>query len=101
MTITATTSYTISIVVTPIISAIDLTATSLTMGPVNAGAVIGAVSVVQNPVGAPAYTGAIVLGGAAAADFALTNGGVLPCNLVVGAANLPAGNYAITLSGAE
>jgi hypothetical protein len=47
------------------------------------GAVVGAVSVTTNPPGG-SFTGPIVLGGANASSFVLTNGGVLPCNLVVG-----------------
>jgi hypothetical protein len=62
-----------------------------------AGSVVGTVSVTTNPPGGT-YSGVITLGGANASSFALTNGGVLPCNLVVGASNLTAGTYAIMLS---
>ena len=101
MSVTTTSSFTITVTVNPAIASLGLSSVALTSGPVNAGTVIGAVSVVQNPTTAPAYTGVITLGGTNAADFALTNGGVLPCNLVVGAANLPAGAYNVTLSGTE
>ena len=61
---------------------------------------MGAVSVTTNPPGG-SYTGVITLGGASAGSFALTNGGVLPCNLVVGPTNIAAGSYAITLSATQ
>ena len=47
------------------------------------------------------YTGTLVLGGADAAKFALSNGGVYPCNLMVGPANIPAsppGGYQINIT---
>ena len=70
---TTTTTYTITVTITPpAITAVDLSATTLTTATA-----------------------------ANAADFALTNGGLLPCNLVVGAANLAAGSYAVTLSATE
>ena len=65
-----------------------------------AGSVVGAVSVTTNPPGGT-YSGVITLGGANASSFALTNGGVLPCSLVVGASNLTPGTYAITLSATQ
>jgi hypothetical protein len=78
-----------------------VTAASITLSntTVNtaAGSVVGTVSVTTNPPGAT-YGGVITLGGANASSFALTNGGVLPTNLVVGASNLTAGSYVITLS---
>ena len=90
--------YTITITIVPEISSVDLSNTTVsTVGPANAGTVVGAVSVTTNPPGG-SYSGTVVLGGTDAASFALTNGGALPCNLTVGPNNLPAGNYAITLT---
>lgn len=100
MSVTTTTNYTISVTVNPAIVSVNLSNASLSAGPANAGDVIGAVSVTTNPAGTP-FAGPVVLSGTDAAKFALTNGGMLPCNLVVGAANIPAGFYAISLSGTE
>lgn len=100
MPTTTTTNYTISVTVTPILASINLSSTVLNAGPNNAGAVIGAVSVTTNPAGG-SFAGPIALGSTNAADFALTNGGMLPCNLVVGANNLLAGSYNISLSATE
>jgi Flp pilus assembly protein TadG len=98
---TTTTNYSITITITPAIASVNLSSTSLTTtGVNNAGATIGAITVTTNPAGGN-YTGAITLGGANASSFALTNGGVLPCNLVVGPANLAAGAYQITLSATQ
>jgi hypothetical protein len=99
--VTTTTSYTVTVTITPAITAVGLSNTTVsTTGPANAGTVVGALSVVTNPVGGT-YTGVITLGGTNASSFVLTNGGVLPCNLVVGAANLAAGPYSITLSATQ
>jgi hypothetical protein len=96
-----TTSYSITITVTPAVASVNLSNTALnTTGATNANAIIGAVSVTTNPAGGT-FTGPIVSGGTDAAKFALTNGGVLPCNLTVGAANVAAGTYAITLSATQ
>jgi hypothetical protein len=78
---------------------VTVTSVNLSNTTVNtlAGSVVGAVSVTTNPPGGT-YSGVITLGGANASSFALTNGGVLPSNLVVGASNLAPGTYAITLS---
>ncbi len=98
---TTTTSYTITITVTPAVMSVNLSNTSVaSVGPANAGTVVGAVSATTNPVGGT-LTAPIVLGGADGAKFALTNGGMLPCNLVVGPADVPAGSYAITLSATQ
>jgi hypothetical protein len=44
------------------------------------------------------YAGTITLGGANAAQFVFSNGGVYPCALYVGASNIAAGQYHITLT---
>ncbi len=99
--VTTTSSYSITVTVTPAITSVNLSNTTVnTTGTANAGTVVGAVSVTTNPPGGT-YAGVITLGGANASSFALTNGGVLPCNLVVGAANLAAGTYAVTLSATQ
>jgi hypothetical protein len=46
--------------------------------------------------GAP-YTQPITMSGTDAAKFALTNGGVCPCDLLIGPADLPAGTNTGTL----
>ena len=98
---TTTSTYTVTVTVTPAITSVNLSSTTVnTTGPNNAGAVVGAVAVTTNPAGG-SYSGAITLGGANAASFALTHGGVLPCNLVVGATNLAAGSYNLTLSAVQ
>ena len=99
--VTTTNSYSITITVVPGITSINLSNTTVsTASTANAGAVVGAVSVVTNPVGGT-FTGTIVLGGTSGAKFALTNGGKLPCNLTIGAANVAAGTYAISLSATQ
>jgi hypothetical protein len=70
---------------------------NLAIGAQNAGALIGAITVTTSPPSGPQnYT--ITLSGADAADFAVSNGGVQPCNLIVGPSDLAAGSYAITLT---
>ena len=64
--------------------------------PTDANTVIGAVTVTWTGVGL--YPGQITLGGTDAPKFALTNSGFLPCNLVIGSVNVPAGNYSIALT---
>jgi hypothetical protein len=64
--------------------------------PPNANNVVGIVSVTDSD-GGP-YPGQIILGGTDAAMFLLTNGGLLPCNLVVGSVDIPTGTYNITLT---
>ena len=94
--VTTTTTYSVTETVTPAVTSVNLSNTSLnTPGANNAGAVVGAVSVASNPAGGT-YTGVITLGGANASSFALTNGGVISCNLVVGLANIAPGSYAVS-----
>jgi chitodextrinase len=64
--------------------------------PPNANKVVGVVSVTTAN-GQP-YPGTLILGGTDAAKFALTNGGLLPCNLVVGPTDIPLGTYSINLT---
>ena len=75
---------------------INLSGSLVGIAPMNAGDLVGAVTVTWT--GAGTYPGQVSLGGADASKFALTNSGFLPCNLVVGASNIPAGNYNVTLS---
>lgn len=44
------------------------------------------------------YTKPLVLGGADASKFTLSRGGVLPCDLMVGATSLVSGTYALSLT---
>lgn len=70
---------------------------NLTVGdPPNANSVVGSVSVTTSD-GRP-YPRQIILGGVDAASFVLSNGGFLPCNLVVGSVDVAAGTYSITLT---
>jgi len=90
--------FSITVTVNPACTGIALSSTSIsTNGPNNANMVVGAVTVTANPVGGN-YLGTLTLGGASGPSFALTNGGKLPSNLVVGPSNLTAGSYAITIS---
>jgi hypothetical protein len=97
--VTTTTTYTVTVTSTPAISSVALSNTTLTTAA-NAGALVGAVSVVTNPIGG-SYSGVITLGGTNAASFTLTNGGALPCNLMVGSTNLTNPSYSITLSATQ
>jgi hypothetical protein len=92
--ITTTTSFMITIP-EPQVLAVLLSSATAPSGA--AGAVVGAVTLELSS-GASASTSAVTLGGAAAGSFALTNNGVIPCNLVVGATALTPGTYDITLS---
>jgi hypothetical protein len=94
----ASTSYTVTVSVTPAVTSVGLSNTTVsTVGPNNAGVVVGALSVATNPSGGN-FTGHITVGGTNGSQFAVTNGGSLPCNLVVGSSNIAAGTYQITLS---
>lgn len=74
------------------VTAVLLSKTSLSnLGAQNKGGVIGAITVTG------AQTIPVVIGGTDAAKFAVTNGGMVPCNLVA-AKDIPAGSYSITLS---
>jgi hypothetical protein len=64
--------------------------------PPNANFVVGAISVTTAD-GRP-YPGQVILGGADASKFVISNGGLLPCNLVVGSSDIAAGSYNITLT---
>ena len=44
------------------------------------------------------YAGTLSLFGADAAKFTLSNGGVYPCDLLVGATNIGAGTYHISIT---
>jgi hypothetical protein len=98
MSATFSQPFTITITVTPVASSISLSATNLNvLGTADANAIIGVVSVTTNPPGG-ALSGPLWLSGADAAKFALTNGGVMPCNLTIGPADIPAGSYSIALN---
>lgn len=87
--------FTITVTITPSVTSIGLSNAAITSGA--AGTMVGAVSVVTNPPGGT-YAGKLALTGTDAAKFALTNGGVLPCNLVTGAAALTNGSYNIIVN---
>lgn len=79
------------------ITGISLSNTTISGAAENAHTVIGSVSITTDPPDQPVAT-PVTLAGNDAAKFVLTNSGVVPCDLAVGASNLPAGDYAITLS---
>ena len=68
----------------------------LTLPSVNA-MLRAATVAVQTYSGTP-YTKPLVLGGADAAKFSLSHGGVLPCDLMVGATSVVSGTYALSLT---
>ena len=79
---------------------IGLSATSVTLpGTANAGSFVATVNVTTS--GAP-YMGTLSLGGADAAKFSLSNGGMYPTNLMIGPTNLCASGspctYNITIT---
>jgi hypothetical protein len=61
-----------------------------------AGYSFGAVTVVTTPAGAAVTP--VTLGGTDAARFVITNGGILPCEVKIGAAPLPPAQYSFTLT---
>ena len=79
------------------VTAVNLSGTSLAnLGAQNAGAVIGAITTTTVPSGNTQNT-AVTLGGTDAAKFSITNGGIIPCNLIA-AVDIPAGSYSISLT---
>ena len=77
-------------------TAITLSNTSLSfVGTANANTLEGAVTVATT-VGT--YAGPITLTGTGASSFTLSNGGVYPCNLLIGATDIAGGTYSITLA---
>lgn len=71
-------------------------AVSVTLAPVNANTLVGHIGV-QTYSGNP-YTVPLVLSGDDAGKFALSHGGLLPCDLMVGPASIGRGTYAISLT---
>ena len=69
---------------------------AITLSAQNAGAVIAAVTVVTSS-GNP-WTTPLKLEGNDATKFALSHGGVVPCNLIVSSNPIPAAEYHIILS---
>jgi len=96
MTVAITQPYTITVTVTPSVSAINLSNTSVNAGQHNANTVVGRVTVTSNPPGQDT-TATITLSGTEASRFVLSSGGVTPCDLKVGPQDIPAGSYAISL----
>lgn len=74
---------TITITITP--TGISLSTTSVTLPATNAGALVANITVAAT---GGTYAGTLSLSGTDASKFALSNGGVYPCNLIVGAANI-------------
>ena len=94
---TITQPFTITISVTPAISAINLSNTTVNAGTNNANTLVGHVTVTTNPPGG-SVNATITLSGTDANKFVLTQGGKAPCDLNVGPANVAAGSYVINLS---
>lgn len=69
---------------------------TVTLSADNAGATVAALTVVTHS-GDP-WTVPLTLSGEDGDSFDLSNGGVAPCNLVVGSTSITAGSYAITIS---
>ena len=103
-----TNTYNITLTATPITTpfaiavtvvtatAIALSATSInTVGTANAGATVGIITVTAT---GGTYTGPVTISGTNASLFALSNSGNYPCNLLIGAANVLAGTYSISLT---
>jgi hypothetical protein len=77
---------------------VNITLSSVTiLTTMNANAVVGAITVITTAPSGP-YNGSLKLTGPDAASFTLSNGGLYPCNLVVGATSIVAGNYNIDLT---
>ena len=77
-------------------TAISLSPTTITtVGTANANATVGTVTVTAS---GGTYVGSVTLSGTNAALFTLSSGGTYPCNLLIGAANVPAGTYSISLT---
>lgn len=90
---------TITVTVTPALAGIDTSNKTVnTVGPVNHGTVVGAVVVTTNPPGGSTANVTLSKTGTDAAKFALTST-TLPSNLVVGATDLAAASYNLTLTG--
>ena len=89
--------FTITVTITPAVSAINLSNTTVNAGPNNANSLVGHVTVTTNPPGG-SVNATITLSGTEAGKFALTQGGKAPCDLMVGPNNIAAGSYAINLS---
>ena len=79
------------------VTAINLSNTTISGPAENANTRVGDVTITTDPPDQQLAT-PVVLQGDAAGKFALTNGGIAPCELTVGATDLPAGDYDITLS---
>jgi hypothetical protein len=76
---------------------ITLSTTSVTFATaMDANSFVATITVTAG--GGGTYVGVLTLGGTDAANFALSNGGNYPCNLMIGPANIGAGTYAISLT---
>ena len=76
---------------------VGLSISTVNLPTMNAGDFVGHVVVTTSPPGGSPST-PITLAGTDAAKFTLTNAGVYPCDLLVGASNIAAGTYHVTLS---
>ena len=90
-----TQAFTLTITVTITPTGISLSTTSVTLPATNAGALVANITVAAT---GGTYAGTLSLSGTDASKFALSNGGVYPCNLLVGASNIAAGTYNVTVN---
>ena len=90
-----TQAFTITITITITPTGISLSTTSVTLPASNAGSLVANITVAAT---GGTYAGTLSLSGTDAGKFALSNGGVYPCNLLVGASNIAAGTYNVTVN---
>ena len=90
-------------VVPPVIPPVVITPTAITLSATavnfpttaNANAFVATIAVAAT---GGAYSGTLSLTGTDAAKFKLSNNGIYPCNLMVGAANIAAGTYNVSVT---
>lgn len=98
--VSTTTQFTYTITITPVIASIQPANGGATTPPSNANTVLATMVCVTNPVGGTCV-GPVTLGGADAGKFSLTNGGMFPTSLAIGAVNVPAGTYSLTATASQ
>ena len=97
MPTTLTQPFTITVTITPSLSAIMLSNTEFSGPADNAGQMIGSINVITNPPGGDVSNVELSLTGADADKFALSSMS-LPADLMFGEMNVPAGAYEISIS---
>ena len=92
-----TQNFTVTVTITGVPTAISLSTTSVNF-PTTANA-NGFVATIAVAASSGTYSGPVTLGGADAANFALSSS-VYPANLIIGSANVPTGTYHISITAA-